>query len=259
MELTVLPPYYATWWFRIMILLLISGIAFSVFRFFERRKYERKLAVIMQEQAILEERNRISADMHDDLGSELTNIIILSRIATSQLGLNGDKAVPIQKIDAAATGVISKMNEIIWALNPANDSLEGLANYLQRFVNDFLDLHDLGGRMTRPENLPDIPLKSAFRRNVFLIVKEFMQNINKHAQATRVELHMSVGLTELSIEITDDGVGFDQEKLPGDGNGLRNMIKRAEDVGGTATIKSSPGKGSSINLVVPLRKDHAFA
>lgn len=250
LSLSVLPPFYGTWWFRILLILGIAGIFILVYRFYAQRKYERKLAIIRQEQAILEERDRISADMHDELGSELTNIVLLSRIAGSQLNLQGEEAQPIQRIDSAASGVISKMNEIIWALNPANDSLEGLSNYLQRYLNEYLELHDLGGRMERPSSLAVIPLKAVIRRNLFLIVKEFLQNTQKYAQATRVSLLLDYSDQILKIRIEDNGVGFDLENRAKAGNGLRNMKKRAESIGGKAKIRSAEGEGTSIEVEV---------
>lgn len=252
LSFVVLPPYWKTWWFRLIVLFVFVGIIISVFQFFQRRKFERQLALVRQEQAVLQERNRISSEMHDDLGSELTNIVILSRIAGSTLQVEGEKAEPLKKIDAAATEVISKMNEIIWALNPSNDSLEGLLNFLQRQFNDFLDFNEMDGHIILPELIPDQTLKMAFRRNVVLMVKEYLHNVKKHAGASKVRAKIEIETNELKIEVEENGKGFNESDLKTTGNGLRNMRKRATDHGGSLIISSSPGNGSSLLIRLPL-------
>ena len=255
LRFAVAPPYYYTWWFKTITLLVVAIIGYLIVRFFLKRKYERELAIIRQEQALAEERNRISADMHDDLGSELTNIVILSRIA--QQG-NGQSEESIKKIDNAASGVITKMNEIIWALNPVHDTLKSLTSYIQSYSNDFLEFHNLNGRVVITGSLPDKELKSAFRRNYFLIVKECLQNISKHANADRVDIHVYFDQGVLYLTIEDDGVGFDFENLGLGGNGLKNIKRRAKNIIGKVEFSSSPGNGAIFVIRVRLSKYHAF-
>ncbi len=251
------PAWWATWWFRTLVILALGFITFSVIRFYAKRKYERQLAIVQKEQALLEERNRISADMHDDLGSELTKIVILSRIARTKLGLKGETEKPIIDIDNAASDVVKKMNEIIWALNPTNDTLESLISYLQSYVNDYLDVRDLSGRVAMPDHIPELKVKAAFRRNVFLIVKECLHNIHKHAKASRVDVGIRIS-HEMEISIIENGVGFDMEKTRRFGNGLINMKKRANDINGDVEQTSSIGNGSSLIMTIPLTENHAF-
>ncbi len=257
LSFTSLPAWWASWWFRTLLIFGAGLITFLIIRFFTRRKYERQLAIIQKEQALLEERNRISADMHDDLGSELTKIVILSRIARTKLGLERSKEQPIIDIDNAATDIVKKMNEIIWALNPTNDSLESLVSYLQKYVNDYFEVRDLYGRVEMPENVPNLKVKAAFRRNVFLIVKECLHNIHKHSKADRVDMIIRIS-DELEISIVENGVGFDMEKTRRFGNGLINMKKRANDINGDVDQTSSIGNGSSLKMKIPITKNHAF-
>jgi len=257
LSFTSLPAWWASWWFRTLIILALGFLSFLVMRFFAKRKYERQLAEIQKEQALLEERNRISADMHDDLGSELTKIVILSRIARTKLALDRSREQPIIDIDNAATDIVKKMNEIIWALNPANDSLESLVSYLQKYANDYLEVRDLYGRVEMPKAVPELKVKAAFRRNVFLIVKECLHNIHKHSQADRVDMSIRIS-DDLNISIIENGIGFDMEKTKRFGNGLINMKKRANDLNGDVDQESSLGNGSSLNMVIPLIKNHAF-
>jgi signal transduction histidine kinase/ligand-binding sensor domain-containing protein len=251
MSFTVLPPFYSTWWFRVLFVLAVLLLVAGIVRFLIRRKYEKQLAIVRQEQAVLEERNRISADMHDDLGSELTNIVILSRIAQTK-GDNGVDNESIKKIDNAATSVIKKMNQIIWALNPANDTLDGLIMYLRQNVNDFLEFHDLDGRMSIPKEIPETVVQAAFRRNVFLVVKESLQNINKHAEAGVVNVEVKIRGEYLELKIEDNGKGFSETELDRVGNGLRNMRNRVSDIKGEIEISSKPGEGTVTQLTLPL-------
>ncbi|NNE54370.1 MAG: hypothetical protein HKN32_00020, partial [Flavobacteriales bacterium] len=170
---TIKPPFYKTWWFRTLLILVILGISFWMLRFITRRKFEKRLYAMEKEQAVLRERDRISRDMHDDLGSELTNIVILSRIAQSADRGSGE---PVKKIDSAATKVIAKMNEIIWALNASNDSLNSLVDYAQSYFKKFQEMHDISGMFEVKGDLKNLELKAEFRRNVFLVIKEALQN-----------------------------------------------------------------------------------
>ncbi|MFN0032719.1 MAG: two-component regulator propeller domain-containing protein [Flavobacteriales bacterium] len=246
----VLPPYYATAWFRVLAFMVLSSIVLFIYRFYTNRSYERKLAVLQREQAVLSERNRIALEMHDDLGSELSNIVILTKIAGTKLGLSGEQTRPIAEIDRAATNTSRKMNEIIWALNPANDKLENLVAYLQRFANDFLELHDMGGNVDVPSALPDVEVQAQRRRNIFLVVKEAFHNIHKHANANSADLHIAWHEHTLRIEIKDNGRGFTETELKRVGNGLKSMRKRALDAGGVLEINSNAGQGAQLNLVV---------
>lgn len=255
LSFSIHPPYYATTWFRFLLGCTILLVGFWLFRIFEKRKYERKMSVIMREQAVMSERNRISSDMHDDLGSELSNIVILSRVAQEQLGLSQEQKAPISKIDRAATDTIGKMNEIIWALNPANDTLENLASYIQKYTNNFLEFHELNGRAFLSVDIPVMTLSAQLRRNVFLIVKEALQNIHKHSGASVVELKMNFEPDRFIVQISDNGKGFSEQKIAVEGNGLRNMRKRTSDIGGTIRIETRPEGGSEITLSVPRQMD----
>jgi len=252
-----LPPWWSTWWARIFYLSLLVGISFAIAKFYAKRKYEKQLAIIQKEQALLEERNRISADMHDDLGSDLSKIAILSQVARAKLNLPKEKEQPILDIDNAASDIIKKMNEIIWALNPTNDTLESLIIYLQKYVNDYLEMRNLSGRIIIPDHIPDFHVKAIFRRNTFLIIKEYLHNVHKHAQATRIDAEITIS-DDLVISMKENGVGFDMETTRRFGNGLNNIQKRAESINGNAIQNSAPGEGSSLVLTLPILKNHDF-
>lgn len=248
------PPFYATVWFRLLmvILLLLSG--FLLIRRHIGKKYKIELAALHEQQALENERRRISADMHDDLGADLTNIVLMSRSAQRIKVDNPGEKVVLGRIEQASRDVISKMNEIIWALNPSNDSLADLVSYLRRASNDFSDLNDFDIQFKAPATLPSVPLSSSFRRNFYLVLKEALRNIYKHANATKVmvELTINSGAMRLVMEVTDNGKGFNPDANSEYGNGLLNMRKRAAELKGDLTIVPESAGGTRITLSVPI-------
>lgn len=251
LRIFVLPPIWATWWFRIILAVIFAGAVYLIFAFLARRKYKRRLQILEQEQALLKERNRISTDLHDDIGAELSNIVILSRIARSRISSNDNPSDYIQKIDSSASDVISKMNGIIWSLNPSNDNLQNLVDYIRRYVQEFLDMNDLSGKVLVFGEVDKSEIKALIRRNTFLIVKEGLHNISKHAEANEIIVRIQVLSDHLLIEIKDDGKGFEMQYTRPDGLGLGSMKKRAADMGGSLEIVSSSEKGTALILKIP--------
>ena len=251
MRIYVLPPVWATWWFRVGLAVGLAGAVYGLFVFLARRKYKKKLRVLEQEQALLRERNRISTDLHDDIGAELSNIVILSRIARSRVNSNDNPSDYIAKIDISANDVISKMNGIIWSLNPSNDNLQNLVDYIRRYVQDFFELCDLSGKVVVTGEVDKSEVKALVRRNTFLIVKEALHNIRKHADATEVDVAMRIHSNFMLIEIEDNGKGFDENHTRPDGLGLGSMRRRAQDMGGNLDIKTSLNGGTKIILKIP--------
>ncbi|MFM9985261.1 MAG: sensor histidine kinase [Flavobacteriales bacterium] len=251
LRIYVLPPLWATWWFRVILAVVLAGAVYLLFVSLARRKFKRRLRILEQEQALLKERNRISTDLHDDIGAELSNIVILSRIARSRIASNDNPSDYIRKIDVSASDVISKMNGIIWSLNPSNDNLQNLVDYVRRYVQDFLEISDISGKVIVSGEADKSEIKALVRRNTFLIVKEGLHNISKHARATETEVKISIFPDYLIIEIADNGVGFDLESSRPEGLGLGSMKKRTADMGGNLEIKSTSGRGTALILKIP--------
>jgi len=197
------------------------------------------------------ERLRIAEDLHDDFGSGLSKISLLSEVAKK-------KSTPaeLDKIAATAKELLLKMSEIVWALNHHNDTLPSLAAYIRRYAVGFFEDSDLRCHFNIPD-LPDAPLSGETRRNVFLVVKESLHNILKHAGASKVEIDFSLKNNNLEIKIRDDGQGFDESALAKAGNGLRNMEKRMRSTGGSFDIESTTGEGTTVRLGLPLVEEAA--
>jgi len=246
---TILPPWWHTWWFFTGVSLLALGLVFLGIRFYYRRKLEREKIISERQQAIEKERTRIATDMHDDLGAGLSRIKFLSET----IGIKKQKQLPfeedISKIREYSHEMIDKMGEIVWALNEKNDSLSDLLSYTRSYTVEYLSQSGIRCRIDSPDFFSTAFVTGEFRRNIFLSVKEILHNIVKHAQANQVTITIKINHS-LSINIVDDGIGFDPAKTRPYSNGLTNIKKRMTDMGGIMEIENK--NGTTIRLQVPL-------
>ncbi len=209
----------------------------------------------LDRQLMLErERARISQDMHDDIGASLSRISMMSDLVKNIPGIVGEAKPWLSQISDTSRGVTEEMNQIIWALNPRNDTLDGLVSYIRRFAYEYLDPTTVCCIFDLPMEPPNLELSVEVRRNVYLVVREALHNVVKHARASKVWINLEMDEHRFSIRMMDDGKGFDPGKIEFPGNGLINMKKRMNDVGGALTINSSIGKGTEIVLEVNITK-----
>jgi signal transduction histidine kinase len=202
----------------------------------EMKDFETKLTVLTAQQ---EERNRISADMHDDLGAGMTTISLYSELAKTKLANN---PIPeIDKISSAANDLLNKMNAIIWSMSSSNDSLSNMIAYIRSYALEYFENTGIRCTIEIAENLPNIEVIGEIRRNVFLVVKEALNNILKHAKASEVSIKLVRVNNGLILYIQDNGRGIDLDKVSPFGNGLKNMKKRMADIGVEFTIENSNG------------------
>lgn len=202
----------------------------------EKQIFETKLAVINAQQ---KERNRISADMHDDLGSGITAIRLYSELAKSRIG---NKPVPeIEKISASANELLNNMNAIIWTMNSSNDTLENMVAYIRSYSQEYFENTGITCHFNIEEGFPDIAVSGQMRRNIFLVIKESLNNVLKHSKATTVHIRFFKTNDGLSLLIQDNGVGIDFDNLRRFGNGLSNMKKRMEEMNIDFSIKNNNG------------------
>ena len=199
------------------------------------------------------ERARISQDMHDDVGASLTRISMMSDLVRNMNDTRDDARHWLSQISDTSRSVMEEMSQIIWALNPQNNTLEGLVAYIKRFSNEYLEPISVRCTFNFPTSLPVRALSIETRRNVYLVVREALHNVVKHSDATSVTISLEVFESGFRIGVKDDGKGFDPERLEFPGNGLMNMKKRMSDIGGEILIKSEPGSGTEIELIVSLK------
>ena len=202
----------------------------------EKKEFESQIAIIKAQQ---EERNRISADMHDDLGAGMTTIRLYSELAKNKLL---DNPIPeIDKISSSSNELLNKMNAIIWSMSSSNDSLGNLTAYIRSYALEYFENTGVDCRISIPNDLPNIEVIGEIRRNVFLVVKEALNNILKHAKATRVDITLERVPGGLTLYIQDNGIGIDMDNLRQFGNGLKNMSKRMKDVNIDFSIVNNNG------------------
>jgi signal transduction histidine kinase len=210
----------------------------------ERKEFEKQMAIITAQQ---EERNRISTDMHDELGSGMTHIRLMSELAKSKMKQN--TPVEIEKISQSADDVLNKMNAIIWSMNSKNDSLGNLISYIRAYSTEYLEGTSVKCNVSIPHDIPEKELTGDRRRNIFLCVKETLNNMLKHSGATEVSIDILTNGT-LLIRIHDNGIGIDLQKIRQFGNGLQNIKRRMESIGGNFEIKNN--NGTETILALPL-------
>lgn len=231
-------PFYKSIWFYFI--LFIAGIfsIYYVIQIISSRKYERELQKLRALRELESERNRIAAEMHDDLGADLTLIAIQARILKSQSDIADSNIVQIDSIASSSSRLIDKMGEIIWALNTSNDTLINLISYIHKYAKDYLASNDIKCIVNLPQHCPHVILNSAYRRNAFLIIKEAIHNIVKHSGAQLVTVSFEID-EEFRIIVSDDGCGF-QDGLR-TGNGISNMQHRATNNGAKLEIENTHG------------------
>ena len=201
----------------------------------ERKELEKQMAVLAAQQ---EERNRISADMHDELGSGVTAIRLMSEIVKTKMK---EATLPeVEKISTSANDLITKMNTIIWTMASSNDTVESLVTYMRTYAFEFFENTNIDCKFNMPDSIPRIELSGERRRNIFLAVKEALNNVLKHSKATMVRIDVEVN-DKLRICITDNGLGINFENLRRFGNGLKNMQARLENINGSFNIRSNKG------------------
>ena len=242
-RIIITPPWWATWWFRTITIFAVAGIFGGSVRYVTIQRYKRRLA-------LEKERARISKDMHDEVGSSLSKISILSELTKQNISNPEIARTNVDKISESASEVVDNISEIIWAINPKNDSLDNLLAYIREYSAETLELKSIEYKIELPENIPAYNLSAEVRRNIFLVIKEALNNIIKYANATLVNITVKLKESRLEISIKDNGTGFDVNNTRKFGNGLINMRKRIEDIGGEFKLDSESGKGTEIRFSI---------
>jgi len=247
-------PVWQRWWFLLLLTGAICLIISAAYRYRLKRLVELERV-----------RTRIATDLHDDIGSSLSQIAILSEVVRQKIG---DSVVnqPLNMIADTSREMVDSMSDIVWAINPNKDHLSDLLQRMRRFASDILDASDIDHRFHADETHREIALGADVRREVYLMFKECINNIVKHAAASDVEMSMKVESKFLVVKVADNGRGFEPPQNSASenghdgfgGNGLINMRRRAENLGGTLSIGSILGKGTTIEIKVPVKEKKTF-
>jgi signal transduction histidine kinase len=255
LQFDVLPYFWQTTWFHVFGGVATALAAGGLVWFDTRRRMRRRLERAERQRDIERERTRIARDIHDDLGAQLTRITMLSESASEPETDPHKAADDIRRIYDTARELTRSMDEIVWAVNPRHDTLEGLATYLEKFAQDWLSGAGIRCRLDLPLQFPEWHLASEVRHNVFLAFKEALHNAVKHSGASEVLIRLTLMEQAFELAVEDNGHGFAiGEKIkniqaPGRaaaGNGLENMRRRLASIGGSCQIQSAPGAGTRV-------------
>ena len=237
-KIIILSPFWQTWWFITLAILFLG-----IFLYYLSTMRIKNLL------AIEKLKSKLAADLHDNIGSGLTEISILSEVASRK---NGNDKITIgselSKISDISRQLVDNMSDIVWVVNPRRDSLHDLILRLKDSYAEILSSLEISFKAKNLEKLIEVKLPMDIKQNLFLIFKEAINNSIKHSNCKRIVLEANLRNDILEISLTDDGIGFDENKII-QGNGLKNMISRANQIEGKIKIKSSINYGTSIRFI----------
>lgn len=256
---TVRPFFWETPGFRFGCLLLVCGCVVLAVRTVERRRARRKLEAVERQEELERERARIARDIHDDLGVSLTQIALQCEMMQDDLDRPGHMRRHAMELSQSSRAMTRAVDEIIWAVTPGNDTLETFTSFIGQFVENTLKSTGLACRLALPTELPNLPMTATVRHSLYLVIREALNNVIRHAGAKTVRFTLALTGRRLTLTLADDGCGFDsgqpsagtQERLCR-GNGLSNMRKRMNEIGGALNLSSRLGHGTTLTAQIDL-------
>ena len=249
-NLEILPFWYQTWWFRTLVAIVSISIIIFIIRLIYISRLRKQKAALEKQLAVQFERQRISGEMHDDIGAGLSGIRLLTEVTKSKVkdtAASGE----VEKIYESIGDISAKMKEVIWSLNTENDQLSSLISYIQRQARSWLENYPCQLNITIPEKIPDVEIGGEARRNIFLTVKEAVHNIIKHSGADKVSINIDCN-EQLIITVSDNGKGMHVDENSNMGNGLKNMKQRIHQLKGKFFIQNH--EGFTLKFEIPYKQ-----
>ncbi len=238
---SILPPIWRTWWFLSLTTMLLAGVIYLLYRY--------RVAQLIQVERV---RTRIASDLHDDIGSSLSQIAVLSEVLRTQANQKEiEFARPLAQIARVSREAVDSMSDIVWAINPQRDHLHDLTRRMRRFASEIFPASGIEFSLKVPGPEQDIRLGADIRRQVFLIFKEGVNNIVRHSACSAANIELKISGHWLMLCLKDDGKGFDPNGV-NEGNGLASLRRRAKSMGGELEISSENGNGATLTLKIPL-------
>ncbi|HET9825936.1 MAG TPA: ATP-binding protein, partial [Chitinophagaceae bacterium] len=236
----VKPPYWKTWWFVSLVAFFVSIMLYRLYRY--------RIDQLVRVQKV---RNSIATDLHDDIGSTLTNIGILSELGKKNLEQPQTAKQFLERITEESVASQQALDDIIWSVNSSNDNVQELQARMRRYAGELFEGDNTKCEFTF-DHTESTPLNMEQRRDVYLVFKECLNNIHKHASASNISIMISLANGVLSMEIQDNGKGFDPSIIT-HRNGLKNLRSRIEKWGGALKLDTSFGKGTKIEISMPVK------
>ncbi len=249
LKITIVPPFWKTWWFYLLCVLFATGIVYVLYRY--------RINELVKRQTI---RNKIAQDLHDNVGSTLSSISVYSQVAKiyNDQEKKNELQGALEKISATSSEMISEMNDIVWAINPRNDNMDTILQRMESFAKPLLSTKEITFRFNYDKSIAGLQLEMTKRKDFYLIFKESINNALKYSECRHLEVDIKLVQHQLLLKITDDGIGFDLNEIRSkasrsmSGNGLKNLERRAKEMKGTINIYSQPGNGTQVVLLFPI-------
>lgn len=250
----VLPPWWRTWWFLGLASVAGVGSIAGVTRWLANRALQRRVALLEAQSAVERERLRLARDLHDEVGSGLGRVILFAGEAERVKSDAAKLAAAHARIQGAAQDLVQHAREIVWAVSPQHDALASVIERLGDYADETLRAAGIACalELPRPETIPAVTLGSEARHSLFLALKEAVHNCVKYSEAKTAELKLAIVGNDFVVTLRDHGRGFAAGERRGSGHGTRNIVARAEALGGSAEIVSAVGQGTSVTIRVPL-------
>lgn len=233
---TISKPWWQQWWFYALCVVLFMGVIYGIYRY--------RLHQIMKIEHL---RRRLSSDLHDDLGATLSSVNIYAELAKEEK----DNAEYLQLIQLHTNDVIRKLRDLIWSINPGNDSYEQLLRRMNSFAVPFMKAAGIDYSFDYDERILKLPIDLDIRQNIYLIFKEWINNVARHSKAKRCSVYLSCYHRQLQMEVRDNGIGFDREGSYSTGNGLENIRNRVKEMKGQVQIYADAGM-TVIKMIIPV-------
>ncbi len=241
MRFAIIPPFYRTWWFISLAILLVAAIVFIIYR------YRLQKALEMEKL-----RTRIATDLHDDIGATLSSISMYSDVVKQEIKEKLPHLEPVlTKMGENSRDMVNSISDIVWAINPSNDDGSKLIQRMENYARDICAAKNIRLQFEAGKKIKSIQLPLEQRKNIYLVFKEAINNCLKYAAAKNLWVSLLQNNEQIRLEIKDDGIGFDKTEVKS-GNGLKNMQARAAEIKGAILVQSSPGNGTIIVLICTL-------
>ncbi len=253
-NIEVIPPlqpiqshFWQSSWFQILVIAL-GGLGILV-----SFSLTAQLALHQKERRLLQqERARIARDIHDDLGSRMTQLVLHGEVAQSELAHDSETRSQLHDMCEEARGLLASVDEILWAVNPRRDTLRDFASYVCGYAQEFFKHSLIQCRIDVDPEMSAVPFDLPLRRSLLMAIKETLNNAARHSRATELLLQIRWQRQKLVVVVQDNGRGFDPAKAKSDRNGLSNMLQRMRELGGSCIIITQPDKGCRVEFSVPL-------
>jgi len=241
--------FWQTGWFQIMLLSVCGFVMLLSLRLMAQVAFHQKSQWFLQR-----ERARIAREIHDDIGSRMTQIVLHGEVAQSGLPAGSETRQQLVQICEETRGLLSTMDEILWAINPRRDTLRDFASYVCNFAQEFLKPTRIQCLFEVDPELSTVAFDLPLRLSLLMAIKETLNNAVKHSEATELHLKIQCQDQQLLVVVQDNGRGFDPAVMKSERNGLTNLAQRMGEMGGRCLVTSQPGQGCRVEFEIPLKQ-----